>query len=126
MSLRSPLSKAVGLGSAKHGFSHWWWQRVTAIALIPLSLWFVYSVVCLMAGDYHHAVMWLASPINATIMLLFVLTALFHGQTGVQVVIEDYVHTKWLNLTLLLLMKFASVALAVLATISVLKVVLGG
>ena len=126
MSLRSPLSKAVGLGSAKHGFSHWWWQRVTAIALIPLSLWFVYSVVCLLGGTYSSAAQWLSSPINATIMLLFVLTSLFHAQTGVQVVIEDYVHTKWLNLAMLLCVKFASVVMAVLATISVLNVVLGG
>lgn len=126
MSLRSPLSKAVGLGSAKHGFSHWWWQRVTAIALIPLSLWFVYGVLSLFGADYSTAQIWLSSPINATLMLLFVLTALFHGQTGVQVVIEDYIHTTWLNLTLLLLIKFASVALAVYATLSVIKVVLGG
>ena len=126
MSLRSPLSKAVGLGSAGHGFSHWWWQRVTAIALIPLCLWFVFSVVCLLGGSYAAAQGWLSSPINATVMLLFVLTALYHGQTGIQVVLEDYIHTKWLNLTVLLLMKFASVILAVFATISVLKVVLGG
>ena len=126
MSLRSPLSKAVGLGSAKHGFSHWWWQRVTAIALIPLSLWFVASIVCLVGADYPEVVAWLSSPLNGSIILLFVLTALYHGQTGLQVVIEDYIHTKWLNLSLLLLMKFASVALAVLASISVLKIVLGG
>jgi len=126
MSLRSPLSKAVGLGSAKHGFSHWWWQRVTAIALVPLTIWFVYSVVCLAGGTYEVTVAWLSSPINATIMLLFVLTALFHGQTGFQVVIEDYIHTKWLNLTLLLLVKFAAVIMAVLSVISVLKIVLGG
>lgn len=126
MSLRSPLSKAIGLGSAKHGFSHWWWQRITALALIPLTLWFVYSVVCLLGGDHASAVQWLSSPINATIMLLFVLTALYHAQTGVQVVIEDYVHTKWLNLVMLLSIKFASVVMAVLAIISVLKVVLGG
>jgi len=126
MSLRSPLSKAVGLGSAKHGFSHWWWQRVTAIALVPLTIWFVYSVVCLAGGTYEVTVAWLSSPINATIMLLFVLTALFHGQTGLQVVIEDYIHTKWLNLTLLLLVKFAAVIMAVLSVISVLKIVLGG
>ncbi len=125
MSLRSPLSKAVGLGSAKHGFSHWWWQRVTAIALIPLCLWFIYSVVCLSIGDYSTAVNWLKSPINATIMLLFVLTAIYHAQTGLQVVIEDYVHSKWLNLTYLLVIKFASAAMAVLAVISVLKVALG-
>jgi len=117
MSLRSPLSQAVGLGSAKHGFSHWWWQRVTAIALIPLSIWFVYSVVCLIGSDHATASAWLSNPINATIMLLFVLTALFHGQTGLP---------KWLNLSCLLFIKFASVVMAVLAIISVLKVVLGG
>lgn len=126
MSLRSPLSKAVGLGSAKHGFSHWWWQRLTAIALIPLTLWFLYSLTCLVGSDYRAVVDWLGSPVNATIMLLFVLTALFHGQTGLQVVIEDYVHAKWLNLSLLIFIKFAAVVLAVLAIISVLKVVLGG
>lgn len=126
MSLRSPLSKAVGLGSAKHGFSHWWWQRVTAIALVPLTLWFVYSILSLVGGSYVAVVIWLSSPINASILLLFVLTALFHGQTGLQVVIEDYIRTKWLNLSMLLLVKFASVVLALLAIISVLKVVLGG
>jgi len=98
--LRSPLSEAVGLGSAKHGFSHWYWQRVTAIALIPLVIWFVYSVLSLVGGDHQAAVNWLSSPINAAIMLIFTLTALFHGQTGLQVVIEDYIHTKWANLTL--------------------------
>lgn len=126
MKLRSPLSKAVGLGSAKHGFSHWWWQRLTAIALIPLTLWFLYSITCLVGADYAHVVAWLSSPINASIMLLFVLTALYHGQTGLQVVIEDYVHTKWLNLSLLILMKFAAVAMAVLTVVAVFKVVLGG
>ena len=126
MDLRSPLSKATGLGSAKHGFSHWWWQRVTAIALIPLTLWFVYSLLCLFGSDYQQASAWLASPLNATIMLLFVLTALYHAQTGVQVVIEDYVHGKVMNLSLLLCVKFISVIMAMLAIISVLKVVLGG
>lgn len=126
MDLRSPLSKATGLGSAGHGFSHWWWQRITAVALIPLTLWFVYSLLCLMGSDYQQANAWLASPLNATIMLLFVLTALYHAQTGVQVVIEDYVHGKAMNITLLLCVKFASVIMAVLAIISVLKVVLGG
>jgi len=124
--LRSPLSKAVGLGSAKHGFSHWWWQRVTAVALIPLTLWFAYSVICLAGGSYDMASAWLSSPVNATIMLLFVLTALYHAQTGLQVVIEDYVPTKWVNLTLLLITKFAAVMMAVLSIISVLKIALGG
>ena len=126
MSLRSPLAKAVGLGSAKHGFSHWWWQRVTALALIPLSVWFIYSVLVLIGAPFAVASQWLAQPINATLMVLFLLTALYHAQTGLQVVIEDYIHTKWLNLSLLLLVKFAAVAMAVMAVISVLKVVLGG
>ena len=126
MKFRSPLSKAIGSGSAKHGFSHWWLQRVSAVALIPLTIWFVFSMVCLSANGYNEAIAWLSSPINATIMLLFTLTALFHGQTGLQTVIEDYIHTTWLNLTLLLSVKFASVIMAVLAVISVLKVVLGG
>ena len=126
MKLRSPLSIAVGHGSAKHGFSHWWWQRLSAIALIPLTLWFLYSLTCLVGSDYQTAADWLGSPINAGIMLMFTLTALFHGQTGLQVVIEDYVSTKSLRLGLLILVKFAAAAMAVLATIAVLKVVLGG
>lgn len=125
MSLRSPLSKAIGLGSAGHGFSHWWWQRVTAIALIPLSLWFVVNVIGLFGAPFAVVQAWLAQPLNATLMLLFVLTTLFHGQTGLQVVIEDYIHTKWLNLSLLLLIKFAAALLAVYAVLSILKVVLG-
>ncbi len=125
MSLRSPLSKAVGLGSAKHGFSHWWWQRVTAIALIPLSIWFMVSVLSLLGGGYLAAVSWLQSPLNATLMLLFVLTALYHAQTGLQVVIEDYVHTKWLNLVMLIGVKFLAAAMAVMSVIAVLKISVG-
>ena len=125
MSLRSPLSKAVGLGSAGHGFSHWWWQRVTAVALIPLGLWFVFNVINLFGAPFNQVNAWLSAPLNATLMLLFVLTALYHGQTGLQVVIEDYIHTKWLNLTLLLLIKFAAAGMAVFSVISILKVSLG-
>jgi len=127
MKYRSPLSKAVGLGSAKHGFSHWWLQRLSAVALIPLTFWFAYSVICLSGNaSYEAAIAWLSSPFNATLMLLFTLTALFHGQTGLQVVIEDYIHAKWLNLILLISVKFAAVIMAVFAVISVFKVVLGG
>ncbi len=125
MSLRSPLSKAVGLGSAKHGFSHWWWQRVTAIALIPLVIWFVVSVLSIVSGGHAQASAWLSQPLNATLMLLFVLTGLYHAQTGLQTVIEDYIHIKWLNLLMLLLVKFAAVAMALMAIISVLKISVG-
>ena len=83
-------------------------------------------MISLLGADYETAAAWLSSPINATIILLFVLTALYHGQTGLQVVIEDYVHTKWVNLSLLLLIKFASVVMAAIAIISVFSVVAGG
>lgn len=124
-SLASPLANAVGHGSSKHGFSHWWWQRVTAVLLIPLTLWFVMSVVCLVGEGHAAAVAWLSSPFSASIMLIFLLVSLFHAQTGLQVIIEDYIHTKWLNLALLLFIKFAAVVMSVFAIISVLKVVLG-
>ena len=126
MSLRSPLGKAIGLGSAKHGFSHWWWQRVTAIALIPLSLWFVFSILTLLGAPFAQVSGWLSQPFNATVLTLFVLTLLFHAQTGLQVVIEDYIHTKWLNIGLLLAVKFGAVILGVMAIISIFKVVFGG
>ena len=126
MSLKSPLSKALGKGSAKHGFSHWWWQRISAVLLVPLVLWFVYSLICLIGGDYQSAYSWLATPIHAVLMIVLFIALLFHAQTGLQVVIEDYIHVRWLNISLLLAVKFASVVLCVYAIVSVLRVVLGG
>ena len=125
MKLRSPLTNARGLGSAKEGLSHWWWQRVSAVALIPLSLWFMFSVVALVGAPYGQALTWLQSPLNASLMLLFVLISLYHGQTGIQVVIEDYIHGKAMNLTLLLLVKGISVFLAAVSVVSILKVAVG-
>lgn len=126
MALQSPLSKAIGLGSAKHGFSHWWWQRISAVALIPLGLWFVWSIVSLIGADYATVVAWMQSPVRASLLLIFVLTTLYHAQTGLQVVIEDYIHTKWINLVLMYAMKFAALLLAVIALVSVLSVATGG
>ena len=126
MPLRSPLSKAIGHGSAKHGFSHWWWQRLSAVALIPLTLWFVYSVITLINSEYAVVIAWLSSPIKASLLLLFILVALFHAQTGLQVVIEDYIHCKCVNLASLIAVKFISVLLAVVSVISIFKIVLGG
>jgi len=123
MSLRSPLSKALGSGSAGHGFSHWWWQRLSAVALIPLTLWLVYSIVCLVGADYETARAWLSAPFNATLMLVFVIAMLFHAQTGLQVVIEDYIHTTWMNLAVLVFVKFAALILAVWAAISIFSIV---
>ena len=126
MKFRSPLKNARGLGSAKEGLSHWWLQRVSALALVPLCLWFIYSVLSILGAPYAMVVSWFESPINSSLMLLFVLVMLYHGQTGMQVVIEDYIHAKFLNVGLLLLVKGVSIFLAVIAVMSVLKVAIGG
>jgi len=122
MSLRSPLGKAIGLGSAKHGFGHWWWQRVSAVALVPLCIWFVYSVLCLVNAEYADVVAWFQSPVQTSLMIVFVLTLIYHAQTGLQVVIEDYIHQKAVNLIMLYGVKFLSVLMAVVAVVSIFRI----
>jgi len=126
MSLRSPLGRVRGLGSAKSGTEHFWIQRVTAIALIPLSLWFVYSVIALAGGDYAGAVAWLRTPTTAVLMIVLIAATFHHMQLGLQVVIEDYIHGEGVKIASLLLMKGASLLLAVAAAFAVLKVAFGG
>ncbi len=125
MSLRSPLGRARGLGSAKEGVQHWWWQRLTAVALVPLTLWFVFSIACLAGAGRAEVLAWIASPVNAVGLILFLATLLHHSQLGVQVVIEDYVHAEGVKLVSMVLMKFAHVVLAVAAIFSVLKIAFG-
>jgi succinate dehydrogenase / fumarate reductase membrane anchor subunit len=125
MSLRSPLGTARGLGSAKSGTHHFWMQRLSAIALIPLSLWLVASLVCYADADFATASAWLAQPWTAIIMCLFVVSMFYHSQLGLQVVIEDYVHGAVSKLASLIVMKFAHVALAVAGIFAVLKVAFG-
>lgn len=122
MSFKSPLGKALGLGSAKHGFTHWWLQRVSAVALIPLSLWFVFSLVSLTQGNYESAMFFFDSSIQASLMVIFVLVLIYHAQTGLQVVIEDYIHIKSVNLILLYSVKFISVLMAVIAVVSIFRI----
>ena len=125
MSLRTPLSRARGLGSAKEGTHDWWWQRLTAVALVPLSLWFIVSLVSRIGADYGEVVAWIQSPIVSLLLILFVVVLFHHAQLGVQVVIEDYVHGKWQKLTSLILLKFVAVIAALASVIAVLKVSLG-
>ena len=99
---------------------------MTAVALVPLTLWFVYSAILLTGSDRGHAAAWLRSPIHATLMILLVAAMFHHGQLGLQVVIEDYVHTAWRKLTCLVAVKFLAVLLAVGAILGVLKVAVGG
>ncbi len=123
---RTPLNQVRGLGSAKEGTHHWWQQRLTAVALVPLSIWFVASLISMSDADYVSVVMWLSSPL-VTVLLLCLIWALFHhAQLGVQVVLEDYVHAEWLKIASIVTVKFAAVVLGLASAIAVLKVSLGG
>jgi succinate dehydrogenase / fumarate reductase membrane anchor subunit len=123
---RTPLSQARGLGSAHHGAGHWITQRVSAIALVPLTLWGAFGVLRLAAGDYGAAIAWVSEPVNAVLMALLIAVSFWHMQLGLRVVIEDYVHTKLGKLSLLVLNLFVCVLFGALAIFSILKVALGG
>ncbi len=97
MSRRSALGQVRGLGSAKDGTGHWWSQRLTALALVPLSLWFMISLVAMAGADHATIVTWIASPIVAGLLILLVTATFFHAYLGLQVVIEDYVHMRGLE-----------------------------
>lgn len=123
--MRAPLAQARGLGSAKDGTAHWWAQRVTALALVPLTFWFVMSIVTLVGADHATAVTWLKSAKGAIPMALFLVAALYHGQLGLQVVIEDYVHHTGLKIAGLVLLKFATLVVGAAAGFGLIKIVLG-
>ncbi len=120
--LRSPLGRARGLGSAKAGSHHWWAQRVTAIALLPLTLWFIFSVVHLSGASHQMVIDWLSAPLTLGLMLALIVTTFHHLQLGVQVVIEDYVHSEPVKMGAVLLMKAVCVLLALVCIVSVLKI----
>jgi succinate dehydrogenase / fumarate reductase, membrane anchor subunit len=125
MSMRTPLARVRGLGSAKDGVSHWWVQRLTAVALIPLVIWFVFSMLCMVGASYGEAVAWISRPLNTTLSVLLIAIMLHHAQLGVQVVIEDYFHVEWIKVTGIVLMKMLAVLLAVAGIIAVLRVAFG-
>ena len=124
--MRSMLGRARGLGSAKSGTAHWWAQRVTALALLPLSLWFLWSVLGMVRHDRAWVAHFVADPVVATLLVAFIVTSFHHMQLGVQVVIEDYVHAERPKLLGLLAMKAASGLLGLAAVIAVLKLAFTG
>lgn len=126
MSLRSPIGRALGLGAAKEGASHWWSQRVTSVALVLLALWFVTSLLRMPGFAYEVVVTWIAQPVDAVLLLLLIVTLVYHSQLGVQVVVEDYVHHHGLKVATMLLLNFAHVAVAALAIFAVLRIAFGG
>jgi succinate dehydrogenase / fumarate reductase membrane anchor subunit len=119
------LGRVLGLGSAKQGAHHWWLQRVSSVALVPLSIWFVLSLASLPLGDFASVSAWIAASWHAVLLCLFVLCASWHSQQGVQVVIEDYVHGHGLKVAGLMLSNFAHVLVAATGVFAVLKVAFG-
>ena len=122
---RSPLSRARGLGSAKEGVHHWWLQRVTAIALIPLVVWFAISLVMLSGADYAMARAWIGSPRVMVLLILTIGIGLHHGQLGLQVVWEDYTDGA-LRVFLILFTKFIAVLFGLGAILAIMRIGFGG
>ncbi len=124
--LRSPLGRARGLGAARSGFAHWWAERVTSVALVPLTLWFVYAVLHLSGRPRADIAHFAANPINAALLLALVLITFHHMQLGLQVVVEDYVHAERVKLASLLAIKGAALMLALACSVAVLKLAFSG
>lgn len=123
--LRTPLGRVRGLGSAKSGTGHWWGVRLTAVALVPLALWLVGSIIAHAGTDHAGMVAWLSSPITATLLVLTIGVVFHHAVNGLQEVIEDYIHTEWTKIATLIAVKFAGYFLAAAGIISVLKIAFG-
>ena len=123
--MRSYLGRARGLGVASSGVHHWWMQRLTSLALLPLTLWFVWSLAHLAGAPYEVARAWAAGLVHASLLLALIAATFTHMHLGVQVVAEDYIHTAWIQKTVILAVKAASAMLALAATIAVLRLALG-
>src|ERR1700739_3371829 len=111
--MRSPLGRALGLGSANEGVEHWWLQRITAAALVPLTVWFVIAIIRLVGADIDAVREWVASPLPAILLVLLLIATFWHGALGLQVVIEDYVHASLAKLGLLIVVRLGCFAFAV-------------
>ena len=118
--MRSPLGRVLGLGSAKEGVEHWWRQRITAIALVPLVLWFVIAVIHHVGADRAAMVAWMHEPIPAMMMILLIVATFYHAALGLQVVIEDYIHGEAMRLGALIVMRLLCILFVVRGILAVL------
>lgn len=125
MSLRSPLGRVLGLGSARDGTGHWWAQRVSAIALIPLTLWFMLSLLTLPALDYATVRAWLSFSMSGLLAVLLIAALTYHSYLGTTEVIEDYVHSAGMKLLSLLLLRFAHVLVGGASIFAVMRIAFG-
>lgn len=121
---RSPVKRARGLGSGKSGTGHFWWQRVTAVALVPLMAWFVGTLVSLVGADLATVQAVIGRPFNAIAFALFAIATFWHAKLGLQVIIEDYIHQRALEITLLLLVTFACVIGALASLYAIARIAL--
>ncbi len=124
--LRSPVARVRGLGSAKSGTQHWWHQRVSAVALILLTIWFSVSLILNAPADQAHVRAWVSSPVTMVMLILTILFGLWHAALGLQVVIEDYVHSEGAKIGSILLIKCLAVLLAVAAVVAMFRMAFGG
>ena len=122
--MASPLKNAKVLGSAKHGLNHWITQRVTAIALVPLTIWFVSILAMMKDSSYQSSLNLVSNPFNATILILLILSMFWHAQLGLQVVFEDYISNKNTRMFCIITMKFFMTVIGLLSALSVLRIAL--
>jgi succinate dehydrogenase / fumarate reductase membrane anchor subunit len=122
--MRSHLAAARGLGAAKSGTEHWWVERITAVALVPLTLWFICSVLSMLGAEQPVVAAWAGHPLNAALLLALVLLTFHHAQLGLQVVWEDYLHRAGTRMAFILATKAAALLLGLLASLAVLKLFL--
>ncbi len=123
MNYQTPLARARGLGSAREGSHHWWRQRVSAVALFPLALWFSVCVSMLPEVSYADVVRWVTVPWNTVLLLSFILLSFFHAMLGLQIVIEDYVHSEWGKIFGILGVRLVTAFLALASTFAILRIV---
>lgn len=126
MSLQSPLGRVLGKGSAKSGFHHWWVERVSGAALVPLGLWFAFAVAALPDHSYATVRQFIAEPCHAVLLVLLAVTSTYHGRMGLQVVVDDYIHGKGVKLFTTVLLDFIHAVLGVAMVLAVVRLSLGG
>jgi succinate dehydrogenase / fumarate reductase membrane anchor subunit len=123
--MRSSLRRARWLGSAKEGVDHWWIQRVTAVALVPLTLWLAASLIALTGSDYNTFVAWLRAPYATILMILLLIALLHHMALGLQVVVEDYIHADGVKLPAVVTIRVVCFALMIVGIIATLRIAFG-
>lgn len=122
MKYQTPLARARGLGSAKSGTAHWWMQRVTAVALIPLSFWLILFIQQLFNASYLEITQWLVSPVNFTLLIAWAFAGFYHAALGLQVVIEDYLSPEWLKIVLVWMVKLFFTGAAIASLVFALRI----